>query len=110
MKRKLSLMAPLLALFVSAACHAGPYSQTGVIFDHTSVEGALLIRFDPNVTPMPENCPVTGSNWMIIPEGKKTLMAVTLMALGMGNRTMTVYTKGAGLYGYCEVTQVDPEH
>lgn len=107
--KKSTFLALLLPFFISGPSYAGASWQTGVIFDHTSVEGALLIRFDPNLTPLPENCASVSSNWMLIPDSRKSIMAVVLLAIAMNNRVMTVYTKGIGPSGYCEVTQVDPE-
>ncbi len=84
---------------------AGPSWQTGVLYDHTSVLGGLLIRFDPAVTPMPDNC--AGASWMFIPASAKVMISVTLLAIAMNNRAMTVYTSGI-TSGFCDVTQVDP--
>lgn len=92
---------------VGSTTMAGPSWTGGIIFDHTSIPGGLLIRFDASV-PMPDNCPFPASSWMIIPETKKTMIAVTLMAIAMNNREMTVYTGGVGVGGYCEIMQIDP--
>lgn len=67
----------------------------------------MLIRFNPAVTPMPDNC--TGAVWMFIPEANKTIIAVTLMAIASGNRNAMVYTSGL-VSGFCMVTQVDPNN
>lgn len=107
MKKHRLVLTTLLALVSSLTAAASNY-RTGWIFDHTSVEGALLIRFDPNVTAPPDICAGSGSSWMAIPESNKALMAVTLMAIAMNNRNMTVYAKGVGATGYCELVQVDP--
>lgn len=92
---------------VGSTAVAGASWTGGILFDHTSVPGGLLIRFDATV-PMPDNCPGPAGSWMIIPETKKTIIAVTLMAIAMNNREMAVYTMGPGVGGYCEITQVDP--
>lgn len=107
--RKLRLVIATTLALVSSLTIATTNYRTGWIFDHTSVEGALLIRFDPNVTALPEICAGSGSTWMAIPESNKALMAVTLMAIAMNNRNVTVYAKGIGSTGYCELVQVDPE-
>ena len=92
---------------VGSTAVAGPSWTSGIVFDHTSVPGGLLIRFDASV-PMPDNCPGPVSSWLIIPDSKKTIQTVTLMAIAMNNRQMDVYTMGPGVGGYCEITQVDP--
>jgi hypothetical protein len=109
MYKRTILILALAASLVGTPASAVTNYRTGTIFDHTSVEGALLIRFDPAVTQVPENCVGGYSNWMLIPESNKAMMAVTLMAIAMGNRVMTVYAKGVGASGYCELVQVDPE-
>lgn len=108
MKKIHFILAITLALASGLTIAAANY-RTGWIFDHTSVEGALLIRFDPNVTALPDICAGSGSAWMAIPESNKALMAVTLMAIAMNNRNVTVYAKGVGSTGYCELVQVDPQ-
>jgi hypothetical protein len=101
-------LAVAAAMYLAASTAvAGPSWTGGMVFDHTSVPGGLLIRFDASV-PMPDNCGGPASSWMIIPETKKTILAVTMMAIAMGNRYMDVYTSGPGLGGYCEINQVDP--
>lgn len=99
-------IAATISLAASAAV-AGASWTSGILMDHTSIPGGLLIRFDASV-PMPDNCPGPASSWLVIPETKKTIMAVTLMAIAMGNREMSVYTIGPGFNGYCEIGQVDP--
>ncbi|MBB5368569.1 MULTISPECIES: hypothetical protein [unclassified Janthinobacterium] len=86
---------------------AGPTWQPGEIWDHSAVGGGLLIRFNPAVTAMPDNC--AGAIWMFIPETNKTIIAVTLMAIASGNRNVMVYTSGL-VSGFCMVTQVDPNN
>lgn len=107
-EKKICFLATTLSLISNLTIATTNY-RTGWIFDHTSVEGALLIRFDPNVTAPPDICAGSGSAWMTIPEANKALMAVTLMAIAMNNRNMTVYAKGVGATGYCELVQVDPQ-
>lgn len=102
----------LFAIFLSGMSglvFCGESSQGGVIFDHTSVPGGLLIRFDPAVTPMPENCAGASSNWMFISESNKIIVAVTLMVIAANNRAIVVYTSGIGSNGYCAINQVDPQ-
>lgn len=82
--------------------------QAGVNFDHTSLSAGLLIQFDSKGTPVPENCTGASSGWMFIRESRKTIIAVTLTAISLNNRTMTVYTNGITADEYCEVNQVDP--
>ena len=108
MKKYRLVAATLLALVSSLSAATSNY-RSGWIFDHTAVEGALLIRFDPSVTALPDICAGSGSSWMAIPESNKALMAVTLMAIAMNNRNVTVYAKGIGATGYCELVQVDPQ-
>jgi hypothetical protein len=108
MRNSRLILATTLALVSSLTIATANY-RTGWIFDHTSVEGALLIRFDPNVTALPDICAGSGSTWMAIPESNKAIMAVTLMAIATNNRNVTVYAKGVGATGYCELVQVDPQ-
>ncbi|PMQ16572.1 hypothetical protein [Janthinobacterium sp. AD80] len=85
--------------------HAGPTWQEGEIWDHSAVAGGLLIRFNPAITAMPDNC--AGATWMFIPETSKTIIAVALMSIASGNRRAMVYSSG-NVSGFCTVTQLDP--
>jgi hypothetical protein len=108
LKTSILLVASALITLSGSVAMAGPSAQTGIIFDHTSYAGGLLIRFDPAVTGMPDNCAGATSNWMLIPESKKTMIAVALIAIASNNRGMAVYTSGIGTSGYCEINQLDP--
>jgi hypothetical protein len=92
-------------LFIANHTHAGPYYQSGVIFDHTSIAAGLLIRFNPTLTALPDNC--VGTTLILIPEANKTMIATTLLAIAKENRTITVYTSGV-VGGFCIATQLDP--
>lgn len=87
------------------SAHADPTWQEGEIWDHSAIAGGLLIRFNPAITAMPDNC--AGATWMFIPETSKTIIAVTLVSIASGNRRVMVYTSGT-VSGFCTVTQVDP--
>lgn len=87
---------------------AASNNRSGWIFDHTAVEGALLIRFDPAVTSLPDVCAGSSSSWMAIRESNWAMMAVVLTAIATNNRNVTVYAKGIGDTGFCELIQVDP--
>lgn len=41
---------------VGSTAVAGPSWTSGIVFDHTSVPGGLLIRFNATAS-MPDNCP-----------------------------------------------------
>ncbi|MEC5159355.1 MULTISPECIES: hypothetical protein [unclassified Janthinobacterium] len=96
----------LTALSTNTA-HAAATFQSGVIFDHSSVIGGMLIRFDPAITALPDNC--GSATWMFIAESNKAMMAVTLLAIASGNRKIMVYTNGLS-NSFCNVVQVDPDN
>ena len=97
-----------LALFFNFdITHAASHWQSGKIWSHSSTTDGLLIRFNPQVTPMPENC--TGATWFFIAKEHKTMIATTLMTIATNNLQVTVYSDGLISGTFCNVIQVHPE-
>jgi hypothetical protein len=83
-------------------------STNGHITAITSSVNGLMIMTDG---PLPSNCTGTPFNWLLIPEGNRTMVALTMgvfLTSGFNGELLSVYTSGIGTGGFCIVSQVQP--
>ncbi|CCO49523.1 conserved exported hypothetical protein [Vibrio nigripulchritudo SOn1] len=99
-------LAMLLSLVFSVSAYSADTYLGGKVYDITSTQSGLLIRFEGNV--VPSSCPNPNNwGWMVIPEENKTMTSVALAMFTQGKRNATVYTNGT-VGSFCRVIQYDP--
>ncbi|WNO08681.1 hypothetical protein [Teredinibacter sp. KSP-S5-2] len=101
-------MKTLLATFLfllSLNTYSDVTNNTGKIINITSIGQGLLIIMD---TGKPSGCTQT-TNWMLIPEENKTMIAVALAMYLQGKTNATVYVDINATGNYCKVVQYDPK-
>jgi hypothetical protein len=79
------------ALLFGASSVATAADVTGRISQVSSLPEGLLLMLEAGS--IPSNRSGTPYNWLLIPEGNKTMIAVALLAQAEG-RTVTVYSSG----------------
>ncbi|MPS62317.1 MULTISPECIES: ABC transporter ATP-binding protein [Acinetobacter] len=82
---------------------------SGTITRITSVTAGLLIKLEPGN--LPDVCKnKTAYGWMLIPQARKTIIAVTLSQWYQKKRSVTVYVDRdySNNPSFCTVQQVEP--
>ncbi len=99
----------LLAVGIQSI-HAEAIYTTGTLTRITSITEGLLIKLEAGN--LPDVCKnKTAYGWMLIPQSRKTIIAVTLSQWYQKKRSVTVYVDGDYSHNpnYCTVQQVEPQ-
>lgn len=106
MKKYIFMATFLSVIAISASAHAGDNFISGNITQFTSIKNGMLLMIDNG---LPTNCQGSPFGWMEISENNKTILAMALTAVTLGQKNVTVYTEGVtGSDGFCVINQIQP--
>lgn len=99
------LILSLSILLAANGVHAAEDYASGNLSNVSTLAEGIIVMVDSGV---PGNCAGTPYGWLLVRKEHSTMTAMVMAMWMTGNKAVTIYTKGMGSSGFCEVTQVDP--